>query len=259
MLRRLIDSITNFICWVKRNRIIQPKGEVVKLNIGSGLSVVPGWINVDASLNAFFSRLPRFLLKVVYRMSDSKQWYSQEEYCDILRNHAFVCHNVVYGLPFPDRSIDYLYCSHFLDFLFKEDAKKFLREAYRVLKENGVFRICVTDLEYPLSFYSKRETEQALYYFFPTSKSGYFSRRRYMYNFDLLRHVLEEAGFTNIERCSYREGKTPDIDVLDNRPGETLYVEAIKKLKTSQSMPVEIEKTKKGEPEVSYSEIADPY
>jgi predicted SAM-dependent methyltransferase len=258
MLRRLIDSIANFMCWIKRNRIITPKGEVVKLNIGSGLSVAPGWINVDASLNAFFSKLPRFVLKILYRISESKQWYSQKEYCDILRSHIFVYHNVEYGLPFPDQSVDYLYCSHLLDFLFKEDAKKFMEEAYRVLKENGVFRICVTDLEYPLSLYSKRHTEEALSYFFPASKRGYFSRRRYMYNFDLLRHLLKEAGFTNIERCSYRHGKTRDIDVLDNRPEQTLYVEASKNPKISQNTVVEVEKAERWKPEISYSQIADP-
>jgi hypothetical protein len=63
MLRRLIDSITDFMYWVKRKRIITPKGEVVKLNIGSGLSVAPGWTNVDASLNAFFSKLSRSVIQ----------------------------------------------------------------------------------------------------------------------------------------------------------------------------------------------------
>jgi predicted SAM-dependent methyltransferase len=246
MLRRLMDSITNFMCWVKRNRIITPKGEVVKLNIGSGLSVVSGWINVDASLNAFFSKFPRFLLKMLYRMSDSKQWYHREEYCDILKSHVFVHHQVEYGLPFPNQSVDYLYCSHLLDCLFPEDAHKLLREAHRVLKAGGVLRICVADFEYPLSLYSKGEIEQALGYFFPASKCGYLSRRRYMYDFDLLHRFLEEAGFTDIERCMYRHGKTPDIDLLDNRPEETMYVEAGKSLKPSHNMSGEDEKTEKG-------------
>jgi predicted SAM-dependent methyltransferase len=259
MLRRLLDSITNFLGWVKRNRIITPKGEVVRLNIGSGLSVVSGWINVDASLNAFFSKFPRFLLKLLYTLSDSKQWYSPEEYCDILRNHIFINHNVEYGLPFPDQSVDYLYCSHLFDFLFPEDAHKLLREAHRVLKAGGVLRICVTTLEYPLSLYSKGEIEQALGYFFPASRCGYLSRRRYMYDFDLLHRFLEEAGFADIERCTYRHGKTPDIEVLDNRPEETMYVEAIKRAKTSHLPIGEVEKAKKKETKIAYSEITDPY
>jgi predicted SAM-dependent methyltransferase len=228
MLRRLIDSVTNFVCWVKRNRIIKPKGEIIKVNIGSGLSVAPGWINVDASLNAFFSKWPRFVLKIIYRISGSKQWYSEEGYCNILKSHNFVHHNVEYGLPFPNESIDYLYSSHLIEHLFKEDAKKLLKEAHRVLKKSGIVRICVPDLEYAISLYQKGDKEKALRYFFATSKSGYFSRHQYMYDFDLLKQLLEEAGFTNVERYAYRQGKTPDIDVLDNRPEESLYVEANK-------------------------------
>lgn len=229
MLRHLIDSITTFACWVKRNRIIKPKGKVVKVNIGSGLSVASGWMNVDASLNAFFSKWPRFVLKhILYRISTSKQWYSQEDYCDILRSHIFVHHNAEYGIPFPDESVDYLYSSHLLEHLFREDAKSLLKETYRVLKKGGIVRICVPDLEYAISLYQKGDKEQALQSFFTNSKSGYFSRHQYMYDFDLLRRLLEEAGFTKIERCLYREGKTPDIDVLDNRPEQTLYVEVSK-------------------------------
>jgi hypothetical protein len=49
-----------------------------------------------------------------------------------------------------------------------------------------------------------------------------------MYDFDMLSKLLEKTGFTRIVRCSYKQGKTPDLDVLDNRPEETLYVEASK-------------------------------
>jgi hypothetical protein len=79
-----------------------------------------------------------------------------------------------------------------------------------------------------VSIYEKGEKEKALQYFFPTSESGHFSRHKYMYDFDMLSKLLEKTGFTRIVRCSYKQGKTPDLDVLDNRPEETLYVEASK-------------------------------
>ena len=103
-----------------------------------------------------------------------------------------------------------------------------MREAYRVLKKGKIIRICVPDLEYAIALYRKGDKEKALNYFFATSKSGYFPGHQYMYDFDLLRQLLKEVGFTIVERCSHRQGKTPDIDVLDNRPEETLYVEASK-------------------------------
>jgi len=225
MLRRLIDLGTNFVCWTKRNSVVDPKDEVVKVNMGSGLSVAAGWTNVDASMNVFFSRWPRFILRMLYRTSGFKQWYSRDEYCNTLRDRVFVHHNVKYGIPFPDQSVDYLYSSHLLEHLLREDAKTLLKAARRVLKKGGVIRTCVPDLEYPILLYQKGDREEAMDCFFT-----YFSLHdhKYMYDFDLLKQLLEEVGFTSIERCSYREGKTPDVDVLDNRPEGTLYVEASK-------------------------------
>jgi hypothetical protein len=49
-----------------------------------------------------------------------------------------------------------------------------------------------------------------------------------MYDFELLSRVLAEAGFSNVERCSYQQGRVPDVQILDCRADETLYVEAVK-------------------------------
>ncbi len=49
-----------------------------------------------------------------------------------------------------------------------------------------------------------------------------------MYDFDLLETLLGETGFVNVVRCEYRQGRAPDLGLLDNRPEETLYVEAEK-------------------------------
>jgi SAM-dependent methyltransferase len=229
----LIRSMNRLALWARRKRVIKPRAEVVKLNLGSGLSVAGGWINVDASPVVFFSKWPSSILKMLYKTWGSllgfTPRFSQSEYCNILKNNIFVHHNIEYGIPFPDESVDYLYSSHLLEHLFREDAKKLLREAWRVLKKGGTIRIGVPDLEYAVLLYQRGKKEEALRYFFPTSKSGYFSRHKYMYDFDTLRGHLEEAEFVNIVRRSCRQGKTPDIDVLDSRPEETLYVEASKK------------------------------
>jgi hypothetical protein len=47
-----------------------------------------------------------------------------------------------------------------------------------------------------------------------------------MYDFGGLRDALVAAGFIDIKQCEFREGRTPDLDRLDNRAEETLYVEA---------------------------------
>jgi len=60
----------------------------------------------------------------------------------------------------------------------------------------------------------------------PKPRAPYFRQHRYMYDFDLLRDLLIDAGFTSVIRRDYRVGVVPDLEILDNRPEETLYVEA---------------------------------
>ncbi|OGF67035.1 MAG: hypothetical protein A2Y62_10800 [Candidatus Fischerbacteria bacterium RBG_13_37_8] len=228
MNHKAINYINDFICWIKKNQLIKPKEEVVKVNIGCGLTVAYGWINIDASLNAFFSKWPNFILKKLYKISGSKKIYSLEDYCSILKNYVFIHHKLEYGIPFPDESIDYLYSSHLLEHLFNKNAKMLLHEAYRVLKKQGYFRLCVPDLEYIISLYKKGQKEESLQYFFPDSKSGCLSSHKYLYDYELLHILLKESGFIKIQRCSYKIGDTPDIEILDNKPEETLYIEAKK-------------------------------
>jgi len=228
MIRRLIDFLNFAVCWVKRRRIIRPKGAVVKVNVGSGLSVAPGWINIDASPVILFSRLPRFFLSIAYKLSGAKQAYSFEEFYSILKSNIFIHHDARYGLPLPSDSVDYIYSSHFLEHLSRRDAEVLLMEAHRVLKKGGIIRICVPDLEFVMHLYQRGSREKALAYFFTKPDLGRLSQHRYMYDFCLLKNLLTRTGFTDVKRCSYGQGRVPDIAFLDNRPEETLYVEAVK-------------------------------
>ena len=63
-------------------------------------------------------------------------------------------------------------------------------------------------------------------YFFVSGKGNYLARHKYMYDFDLIKTVLEQAGFSDVTRCEYRQGKTPDVEMLDVYPHVSLFVEA---------------------------------
>ncbi len=229
LLRHILESANKFILWTKKRRIVRPKGAVVKVNIGSGLTVSGSWINIDARVDAFFSKWPKFVLNILYRNLKYYKQYSQQSYFDILKEHIFIHHNIIYGIPLPDESVNYLYLSHLLEHLYKEDVKEFIKETYRVLKKDGLLRICVPDLEYAISLYQKGDKEKSLAYFFaPCHKAGVFARHNYMYDFALLEQLLRGAGFSHIERCQFQQGKVPDLDKLDQLPEETLYVEARK-------------------------------
>ena len=228
MIRRFIDSLTMLVAWLRRKRKIQTNTSIVKINLGSGLAVAPGWSNIDCSLNSFFSNFPRVFLRMVYRLSGSKQWYPKNEYIDILKNHTFVNHKLKYGIPFDNGTVEFIYTSHFLHFLFRDDAEKLLNECFRVLKNGGRIRICVPDLEHIISLYVEGRREEALGYFFPITERGILRYRRYMYDFDLLKRLLEKCGFDSVEKFQGEKGSVPDIHLLDNRPEHTLFVEASK-------------------------------
>ena len=231
VVRTIIDSSTRLIGFVRRNRRFIPKGEggVVKLNLGCGLAVTQGWINVDASLNALVASWPRVLHKILYRLSGANRYYSLEHYCDLLEKHVFVHHDLSHSLPLKDDIVDFIYSSHFLEHLFKPDAERLLKESYRVLKPGGIVRVCVPDLACAVLLYSQGKKEQMLEnYFFVEDKDSFLARHKYMYDFELLKQLLEKVGFSQVVRCEYRQGGTPDIDQLDNRPEETLFVEAFK-------------------------------
>ncbi|MBT0962321.1 class I SAM-dependent methyltransferase [Denitromonas iodatirespirans] len=201
----------------------------IKVNMGCGLAIAPGWINVDASLNALFGGAPSDVLRLLYRTTGASRYYSREDYCRLLGEHRFVFHDLGRSLPFHERSVDFFYSSHFFEHLFKKDAERLLRDCHRALRDGGVIRIAVPDLAYAVSLYQVGDVKKMLDdYFFVDDLSSYLARHKYMYDFELLAEALARAGFRDIKRCAYREGLTPDIDTLDNRPDETLFVEAVR-------------------------------
>ena len=231
IVRPIIDNSTRMIGYARRHRRVLPKGEggVVKVNLGCGLAVAAGWINVDASLNALVASWPRAMHKLLYRLSGSNRYYSLEQYCDLLENHVFMHHDLSHSIPLKDETADFVYSSHFLEHLFKTDAERLLKDCHRVLKPGGIVRICVPDLAYAISLYVAGEKEQMLAnYFFVEDKESFLARHKYMYDFELLKTLLEKIGFSQVTRCNYQEGRTPDLAVLDNRPEESLYVEAVR-------------------------------
>jgi len=227
-IRQVIASLNRLATYLKKRQIVTLSPGPVKVNLGSGLSVAEGWINIDGSLSALVSTWPMIILKECYRFSDVRQWYSREEYIRILKGHRFVHHRLDYGVPFKNESVDYLYSSHMLEHLFLEDARILLTEMYRALKQGGRIRLAVPDLEYAFGLYQTGEKEKALSYFFTPIRSGVFDLHNYMYDFDLLSRLVASVGFLEVEKCSFRVGKVPDIEKLDNRPEETLFIEARK-------------------------------
>lgn len=217
-----------------------------KVNLGCGLQALPDWINLDISYNIWLSKHPA-LKNLLYKIglmdkrSYDHKWPKYIKRYDIRKR-----------LYFEDNSIDFIYTSHFIEHITKEEAVMILKECYRVLKPQGLIRIVVPDLEIyakrylmrDLAFFEQKEGECAADRFLISLGLGHqkikpLSRRLYerfvedtqhkwMWDFDSLTHTLDSCGFTNIKKTKFRQGRVPDIEILDNRPKESLYVEAAK-------------------------------
>lgn len=228
MLGRLVDDIARFAGGLRSRRRVRSGAGPLKVNLGAGLYVAEGWIHVDGNVHTMFAGWPVPVLRRLYRAASTVQWLPEDEYLRRLRNYQFVHHVMEKGIPFADASVDYVYSSHVVEHFFREDAERLMSEIHRVLKPGGRVRICVPDLEHAISLYRAGQKEAALGYFFEPAGAGYYRQHRYMYDFELMRGMLERAGFADVVRRAYREGAVPDLDILDNRPEETLYVEAMK-------------------------------
>jgi predicted SAM-dependent methyltransferase len=224
--RRTIDQVERFFGWLHKRQRIEPTSQPVKVNLGSGLHVAPGWINVDSSLKTLLAKLPQFALRWAYPLATVGDTNSRDEFVAVLQDHRFVFHNLKYGIPFRDSSVDFIFSSHVLHHLYREDALALIREALRVLKPGGTIRITVPDLELIVALYLEGRREQALeYLFYSKEPRSNLSRRCYQYDFVLLKDLMEEAGVRNVRRCKFGQGRVPDLDRLDRLSRETLFVE----------------------------------
>lgn len=227
MKRNLVNVLTRALLNVNRGQRVRSSSPT-KVNVGAGLAVAPGWINIDGSLNSWVSRRPMWVRRVGYKVSGAREYYSWEFYNATLEENCFVFHDVNFGMPFEDSAVDFVYSSHFLEHLPKCDAARLLRDCFRILKPDGVIRVVVPDLEHAWTMYQTGEKDRMLHDFFFTATDTTFSQHRYAYDFELLSRGLRGAGFSKVERCGYQIGRTPDLCLLDNRAEYSLFVEAQK-------------------------------
>ena len=212
---------------LKQSRVTVGKNNIY-VNIGSGISPVPGWINVDSAYYALVARWPNWLTKLVWKVSSAHTQITFDEYSTQLKANRYVYYNCENGIPFSDSSIDYMYSSHMLEHLVASKAQLVCREIFRALKPGGWIRICVPDLQVAAEEYGRGNKKHALLMLYGSPEAGYYSGHKWMYDQESLTQLLADIGFVEIIHCEYRQGNTPDLELLDNRDGETLRIEARK-------------------------------
>jgi len=195
---------------------------IKQLHIGCGDIRLPGWLNIG--------------------------FESREEYGRIkIENHtAYLNYNLLKLWPFDEDSIDYIAASHFIEHLDLNHGIEFAKRCFRVLKNGGIIRLSCPDLElYAVNYVERNKNffehplikEWCCFKNAMTPGEIFIAKaydsggsHKWFYDFDSLRHVLEKAGFKEIQRMSRLEGKTPDLETieLNKRELETIYVEAVK-------------------------------
>lgn len=181
-----------------------PASELRRLNWGCGSHVRPGWINTDI-----------------------KQAPEVDLVADIMK-----------GLPLEDDSIDYAVSVHALPELRYDEVVPALQELKRVLKPGGVLRLVLPDLQKAIDAYVRGDTR----YFHLVEDDAatlggrlitqvlWYGYSRTLFTSDYTAELLTRAGYSDLALCQPHRTASPFAAIveLDNREGESLYIEATK-------------------------------
>lgn len=151
-----------------------------KIHLGCGKREFPGFINVDI--------------------------------CDFPHIHH---KSSIKSLPFfEDNSIDYIYCSHALEYYDSIEAIEVLREWKRVMKHKATLRVCVPNFDSLLKVYDDTNDLDTIIgplygRMFADDKLIY---HKTVYNFKKISRLLSDIGFKHIKEYDWRDTDHADYD-----------------------------------------------
>ena len=135
LLKRLIQSFLSLFGFkLVRIKPNPPSRLGVNLNIGAGSYEIKNFISLDYLSGHYYRKESPY-----YR--NNKLKFKRMSYD--MRND---------NIPFDDNSVDNIYCSHVIEHIETGYVQNFYKEAFRVLKKQGVFRISVPDSDFLYKF-----------------------------------------------------------------------------------------------------------
>jgi len=210
------------------------KGKYVQY--GCGLSAPADWDNFDISPTLRIQKTP--VIGTLLGGLLNVKFPENVKYGD-----------VVTGLPILDNSCDGIYCSHVLEHLALNDFKLALKNTYKLIKPNGIFRCVVPDLEVYARTYIidiEKGDSYANGRFLNDSLLGHQQRSRglkgllanlygnsnhlWMWDFQSLSNELAQVGFRNIRRCQFNDSIDGAFKSVENagRFERAVSIECIK-------------------------------
>ena len=168
---------------------------------------------------------------------------SQLDFIDFARDNKIYWADAAKYIPEEDDSLEVVYTSHMIEHLDRDEAFKFLNEAFRTLKKGGIIRIVVPDLYKQVKEYLQHKDADAFIektlLTRPKPKSLlsklkflFLGERnhQFMYDENSLIKLISSAGFADVE--SMLPGKTKiqnpgDLDLSEQKE-ISIYVEGVK-------------------------------
>ncbi len=132
-------------------------------------------------------------------------------------------------LPFPDASVDAIFCEEAIEHISLEAGKQLLQECWRILKPGGAIRLATPDLNWFTSKLSQSHT-----HCHELNQIFYEHGHCYLYTREALQFYCQEAGFIEVYFSTYQESKSR-LGYLDSHahrfqhlPEMSQYLEAEK-------------------------------
>ena len=199
---------------------------LLKVHLGAFDQSVPGWMNTDITLHLFIARIPFLpLLLYLVRLMPRERYLQHKNQVFNRLKHV----NLTRPLPFKDGSVIAFFSSHVMEHLFFDEVEKLITEMYRCLVPGGVCRVVVPDLERIMERYDG--TDPRLFFTELSeakTRSSVKITHHSAFTGPLLVEMFKKAGFCEATLLKYRVGRCPDIEMLDNRPDESLFFEAVR-------------------------------
>jgi predicted SAM-dependent methyltransferase len=183
----------------RRARVLAERSPL-RLDLGSGESPIPGWVNVD-----------------------------------LVGHKPDLAWDLSVPLPLADGSVEAIFSEHLLEHLPLATALDLIRECHRLLAPGGTLRVGVPDAGAYLRAYDGDDQG-----FIETSRPGRPTRmlavrevfqehgHRSAYDLQTLVLFFETSGFRGMERRASGESRIRPCPDSEHRRQETLYVEAVK-------------------------------
>jgi predicted SAM-dependent methyltransferase len=123
-------------------------------------------------------------------------------------------YNDITTLPFSNNSVDLIYASHVLEYFDRDEVKILLKEWNRVIKPGGTIRLAVPDFMKLIWVYQDtKDLNKILGPLFGKMKMGSDTiYHKTVYDFDSLKTILEELGFSNIKHYIWKNTEHAQFD-----------------------------------------------